>query len=51
MPEAIHQVIVYHADGLHVGVHDRAADEFEAAVFKVFAKGVGLFCCDGQFLD
>lgn len=51
MPEATHQVIVYHADGLHVGVHDSATDEFEAAMFKVFAESVGLFCCDGQFLN
>ncbi len=31
VPKAIHQVIVDHADGLHVGIADRAADKLEAA--------------------
>jgi hypothetical protein len=30
-------MIVHHADGLHVGVHNRAADELEAASLQVFA--------------
>jgi hypothetical protein len=33
-------MIVDHADGLHVSIHDRAANELEAAMFKVFAEGV-----------
>ena len=43
MPEARHQMIVDHADGLHMRVDDRAADEFEAALLEVFAQGVGFF--------
>lgn len=34
-------MIVNHPDGLHVGIHDRAADKFEAALLEVFAEGVG----------
>ena len=41
VPKARHQVVVDHADGLHVGVDDRAADELEAALLEVFAQRVG----------
>ena len=41
VPKASHQMIVDHADGLHVRVHDRAADKLEAALLEVFAEGVG----------
>ncbi len=34
-------MVVDHADGLHVGVHDGGADEVEAALLEVFAEGVG----------
>lgn len=35
-------VVVHHPDCLHEGVHDRATDEAESALLKVFAQGVGL---------
>ena len=38
--EAMDEVVVDHADGLHEGVADRRADEFEAALFEVLAHGV-----------
>ena len=48
VPKASHQVVVHHADGLHVGVDDRAADELEAALFEVLAQGVGFLRRGGQ---
>ena len=50
VPEARHQVVVHHADGLHVGVHDRAADELEAALLEILAERVGFFRGRGQLL-
>lgn len=41
-------MIVHHADGLHVGVHDRTADELEAALFEVLAQCIRLLRCGGQ---
>ncbi len=38
--EALDQVVVDHADGLHEGVADRGADELEAPTLQVFAHGV-----------
>src|SRR6201987_4943754 len=40
--ETIDEVIVYHADRLHVGIHDRRTNETESATFKVLAKRIGL---------
>lgn len=37
VPEAGDEVVVDHADGLHVSVDDGAADEFEAAPLEVLA--------------
>lgn len=34
---AVGGVVVYHADGLHVGVDDGGAYEGETAFFEVFA--------------
>ena len=42
MPKTTHQMIIHHPDRLHVGVHDRAADEFEATLFQIFAQRIGL---------
>lgn len=39
-PEAVHDVIVDHADGLHEGVADGGADEGEAALSQCFAHRV-----------
>jgi hypothetical protein len=39
--EAADQVIVHHADGLHVRVDDRRADEGEAALLEILAERVG----------
>ena len=41
IPEAVDEVIVDHADGLHVCVEDRRANEVEAALPEFFAEGVG----------
>ena len=41
MPKARDQMVVDHPDGLHVCVHNRAADELESALLEVFAERVG----------
>ena len=38
--ETIDKVIVYHADGLHVGIYDRRTNETEPATLKVLAEGI-----------
>jgi len=43
-------VIVHHADGLHVGVYDGAADKFEAALLEIFAECVGFLRRGGYLL-
>jgi hypothetical protein len=35
------EVIVYHADGLHMGVHDRRTNETESAMLEVPAECIG----------
>jgi hypothetical protein len=40
--KAIDDVIVYHPGGLHVGITDRRADKFEAALLQVFAQRIRL---------
>ena len=40
---AANHVIVDHADGLHEGVNDGGADEFEAAAEKFFGHGARQF--------
>src|ERR1700726_901175 len=39
--ETIDEVIVYHSDGLHVGIHDRRTNETESATLKVLAERIG----------
>ena len=39
--ETIDEVIVYHADGLHMGVHDRRTNETESAMLEVPAECIG----------
>ena len=41
MAEAVCQVVVAHADGLHEGVADGGADEAEAVLFEGLAHGAG----------
>ncbi len=43
VPEAIDDVIVHHAYGLHEGVTDGAAHELETTPFQVGAHGVGFY--------
>src|SRR5262249_5113764 len=43
IPEAINEVVVHEADGLHKGIADRGADEAEASFLKVLAHDVGFF--------
>src|SRR5690242_6939424 len=40
--EAVDQMVVDHADRLHVGVDDRRSDKAEAALLQVLAERVGL---------
>ena len=49
MAPASDLVVVDHADGLHKGVADGGADEFEAAFLEVFAHGVALRRGGGRF--
>ena len=44
-------MVVDHADGLHEGVADGGADEFEAAFFQVLAHRVGLLGRGGNLLE
>src|ERR1700675_423742 len=39
--ETIDEVIVYHADRLHMGIHDRRTNETKSATLKVLAERVG----------
>ena len=34
-------MIVYHSNGLHVGIYDRRTDETESATLKVLAEHIG----------
>src|SRR5436190_9580341 len=49
--ETIDCVIVDHADGLHEGVADGGADEFEAALEEVFAHRIGLRSFRGDIFE
>src|ERR1700716_901491 len=40
--ETIDEMIVYHSNGLHVGIHDRRTNEAESATLKVLAERIGL---------
>src|SRR2546430_17330059 len=40
--ETIDEVIVYHSNRLHVGIHDRRTNETESATLKVLAERIGL---------
>src|SRR5207244_3711045 len=42
LAETAHDVVIDHADGLHVRVDDGGTDESEATAFQVLAEGVGL---------
>src|SRR6266446_4147019 len=39
--ETIDEVIVYHSNGLHVGIHDRRTNETESAMLEVLAERIG----------
>src|SRR5437667_10933311 len=39
--ETIDEMIVYHSDGLHVGIHDRRTNKTESATLEVLAEGIG----------
>src|SRR5260370_26716161 len=40
--ETIDEVIVYHSDGLHVGINDCRTNETESAMLEVLAERIGL---------
>ena len=48
MTEAVERVIVHHAHGLHERVHDRGADEFEAAPLQILCQCIGLRAARGH---
>jgi hypothetical protein len=39
--ETIEDVIIYHSDGLHVGINDRRTNETESAMLQVLAECIG----------
>ena len=39
--KTIDEVIVYHSDGLHVGINDRRTNETESAMLEVPAECIG----------
>src|SRR6266404_2347585 len=39
--ETIDEMIVYHSNGLHVGIHDRRTNETESAMLDVLAERIG----------
>src|ERR1041384_1989141 len=39
--ETPHEVVVYHSDGLHMGVNDRRTNETESPTLKVLAERIG----------
>ena len=39
--ETIDEMIVYHSNGLHVGIHDRRTNETESAMLEVLAEPIG----------
>ena len=41
VPEAGHQMVIDHTDGLHEGVDDGGADKAEAVLFERFEEGLG----------
>lgn len=47
--EAANGVVIDHSDGLHPGVDDHRADEFEAAFFKGDGDGFGERRAGGDF--
>ena len=49
--EAVDDMIVHHADRLHVRVDDRRADEAETAPFQVLAQRLGFLAGGGELLQ
>jgi len=42
--KTIDEVIVYHSDGLHVGINDRRTNETESAMLEVLVECIGFGC-------
>ena len=42
MPEALHQMVIHHADGLHEGVANRASYKPKVSPLQLFAHGIRL---------
>ena len=51
MTKTIHRVIVHHTHGLHQGVADDRADEFESAFAEIAAQGLGNRCGRGDVFE
>lgn len=45
--KTIERVVIHHADGLHVGIHNRWTEKFETALFQIFGPGIGFRDRDG----
>jgi hypothetical protein len=48
MSEAVHEMVIDHADGLHVRVDNRRPHEGEAAALQILAHGVGWGAASGD---
>src|SRR5207247_7738733 len=51
LAETTHDVVIDHADGLHVRVDDGGTDESEATAYQVLTEGVGLVGLRWDVLD
>ena len=48
MPEALHQMVIHHADCLYEGVADRASNEAKVSPLQLFAHGIRLKRASGN---
>ena len=42
-------MVIHHAGGLHVGIANGGAEEFEATLFHVLADGIGYGSAGGRY--
>ena len=51
MSETLHEMVIYHACCLHIGVADGWSDESETSRFEVLAHCLGFGCGAGNFFQ
>lgn len=51
MAETMHEMVVDHADGLHMGIHDGAAHKLESALLEVVTQRIRFRCCGGEIFQ